>query len=148
MATAAQHLTVGGLLEFDILLASVPAAIQIMSVSATLLAHYTLRSIQRPKAEAQYASRRTKLFIFDAKNPPCNDARVLALNGDGDVTPTLTPGTLPPASPAEEYFPVLNSNGVPIGTKRRSDPSPATLVTEAPLSIVEAGGSYQVRPPI
>src|ERR1700733_950253 len=128
MATAAQHLTVGGLLEFDILLASVPTAIQIMSVSATLLARYTLRSIQRPNTEPQYASKRTRLFIFDAKNPPCSDARVLALNGDGNVTPTLTSDTLPPTSPVEEYCPVLNSNGVRVGTTRKSTSDSAALV--------------------
>ena len=143
MDIAAQHLTVGGLLEFDILLASVPTAVQIISVSATLLARYTLRSIQRSNAEPQYTSRRTRLFIFDAKNPPCSDAKVLALNVEGIVTP-FTSSSLPPASPVDESCAVLNSNGVPVGTKRKSVPRPTTPV-EAPLSIVEAGGSYQVR---
>lgn len=168
MATAAQHLTVGGLLNFDFFLASIPTAMQIISVSATLFAHYTLKSIQRPNNPAQYASKKTRLFVFDAMNPPCTDTKMLALNSEGCVTPTMTTGALPSSSsPSSLSSGALEENmGARPSTSRSGStstggsasgssskpPSPAIPKDRAschaaapiPLQIIEAGGSYHV----
>lgn len=65
-----------------------------MSVSAKLLAQYTVRSIQRPDQAPQFASKQTPLFLFDAENPPCTDATMLARD-----TPTGTGGFPSSTSP-------------------------------------------------
>lgn len=142
MTTAAQHLTVGGLLNFDFLLASVPTTIQIISVSATLFAHYTLRSIQRPSQPPQYASKRTRLFLFDAKNPPCTDTKMLALNSQGSVTPTLTGGALPLSPPISPPSPVLAEDYVNAGSTSGS----GHCGTSPPISTAASSSSASCAP--
>ncbi|KAF8311380.1 hypothetical protein DL93DRAFT_2169082 [Clavulina sp. PMI_390] len=84
ISTAAQHLTVGGLLHFNALLAAVPQRTRIISVSATLMTNYKITSLQRPSQAPQFASTKTKFFAFDANNLPCIDARMVV--GDGQAS--------------------------------------------------------------
>lgn len=147
MATAAQHLTVGGLLHFDFLLACTPASLQIMSVSATLFAHYTLQSMQRPNNPPQFASKRTRLFLFDAKNPPCTDTTMLAKNGDGSLSPTMTSGSSAPSSPQSQTAPSDSYISASTSTPMSPSASKSRAIsiyepTQEPLQIIEVGGSY------
>ncbi|KAF8311384.1 hypothetical protein DL93DRAFT_2083373 [Clavulina sp. PMI_390] len=73
ISTASTHLTVGGLMHFDVLLAAVPRRTQIMSVSAAILANYKFKSVKRPSEPPQIASKKTTLFSFDVNNPPNMD---------------------------------------------------------------------------
>ncbi|KAF8311386.1 hypothetical protein DL93DRAFT_2169088 [Clavulina sp. PMI_390] len=137
MATAAQHLTVGGLLHFDVLLASVPVRTQIVSVSATLLAHYTLRSIKRPNQPPQYATKKTRLFIFDAINPPCTDTRMLVGDSEGCITPT---GTLAMGTP---FGPVETASSTSSAGSASGDRAGTASASTAPsVNSVEGSSSW------
>lgn len=146
MATAAQHLTVGGLLNFDFLLAQATSSLQIISISATLFAHYTLRSIQRPNSPPQYATKKTRLFIIDANNPPCSDdTQILVKSPSGQVTPPHTSNALPSTHQCGSQGcsdPVCQGQGPSSKEKHKKS---SALPLDTPLQNIEAGGSYQVR---
>lgn len=148
IATAAQHLTVGGLLNFDFLLASVPTALQIISVSATLSANYTLRSVQRPSKPPQHAIKRTRLFIFDAKNPPCTDTRMLALNSQGSsVSPLAASASAasPTSSAVVDDMTASSSSGSGqcCNSEQRLG-NEGSLASDTLPQTIESGGSYHV----
>ncbi|KAF8311381.1 hypothetical protein DL93DRAFT_2098870 [Clavulina sp. PMI_390] len=159
LSTAAQHLTVGGLLHFDALLASVPQHTQILSVSATLLAHYTIRSIQNPSQAPQFAHKKTKLFVFDANNPPCTDSHGLA--GDmggcrdsfsvvGDGSCCTTGATSPLLEPSTRG--VVNStsgsqsSNSQASTSQTSSPSPGPPLVRPPATAMLNGHHPSTRP--
>ncbi|KAF8311385.1 hypothetical protein DL93DRAFT_2083376 [Clavulina sp. PMI_390] len=120
MAIAAQHLTVGGLLHFEALLASVPIRTQIVSVSATLVANYTLRSVQQPSQAPQFAAKRTQLFVFDAQHPPCPETHMLVGDSEGGLAPTGPPAAGTSLQPVESSH---STNGDPSARSESSDRS-------------------------
>lgn len=146
MATAAQHLTVGGLLTFDLLLADVPSPVRIISVSASLLARYTIRSVERPTIDPQYASKKTRLFIIDANHLPCSDDTELLVKGNERLPLTTnlieSPGGC--CIPAAETPQVLQQTKDK--DKKQTRKSGHVYPGDTPLQVIEAGGSFQVYP--
>ena len=96
-ATAAsQHLTVGGLIDFDYRLACVPTTLKIISVSAFLDTTFRIISVKDKSRKLKRTSRRTLLFEVNADRPINEDTRLEAAQADGTrVTPLVNVSTMP-----------------------------------------------------
>lgn len=119
MTAASQHLTVGGLINFNYKLVCVPTTTKILSISAIL--HTTFR-IKSPKksTELKLTKRRTLLFELSAQRPVSEDMHVDTQDAAGNSIP---PPPLPPKTPSSRFTAVLPST---------------------PFQIVPPGGSVNV----
>ncbi|KAF8326860.1 uncharacterized protein EI90DRAFT_3069291 [Cantharellus anzutake] len=104
---ASQHLTVGGLMQFDVLLAGPPTPLLIRSLSAFIIAKYHLSSIQNPKKTPQTVEHKRRIFLVDYSNPPDRHAihdaegnkRILHSHDGLNQTHSNAPSTSSPVTP-------------------------------------------------
>ncbi|EJD47035.1 hypothetical protein AURDEDRAFT_113612 [Auricularia subglabra TFB-10046 SS5] len=103
MTLLSQHLTVGGVVQFSLNLASVPRELRLHSITATLLQSYTLTSYSHPRKTISPPPHRRPLFHID---------HTTQLWDDGDAT-RRRPGTVlqPPSVRARGLLASLAPGG-------------------------------------
>ncbi|KAF9507614.1 hypothetical protein BS47DRAFT_1321174 [Hydnum rufescens UP504] len=132
VSTVSQHLTVGGILNFNLILAHPPATILIHSVSAFICTAYGIKSIKTPTKRIDRVTQRLCMFVVNRTSPPdshfASDASCIT---PGSGTPIAT-------SPGSFHHAVVES---PV---RDLPPSIDAPSTNPPLVMIPEGHSYQL----
>ena len=121
ISTASEHLTVGGLINFEFKLVKVPQTINILSVAAHLETTYRVMSIKEPNKQIGQGSQRIPLVEINRSKTMTRDTVMLAMGASGPLPACLTE---------------LPGNDM--------QTSPDYVDQGAPFQVVPAGGSFQV----